>query len=312
MNRHWIRFWRLPSPTLALAVFMVSAGFSVYSSAADIVFVTASTDQFHRPHDLTLDPDGRNLFVADMNNDVVKILDPQSLNVVGEIGNGQLSSPHDVEFDAKGRLVVADSGNHRLVIYTVNGLTANKHSVVTHKMRSPEGVAAGKRSELYVANTGSHNVVHFEAPKNNKVFAVSGKAGGALTEYIRPHDIEMSGNRLYVTDPGNHRIKILDVNLDVQQILGGPNYAFNEPKYLALDKLSRLYVADQYNNRIQIFTAYPNHDKLLASVTSYSINGKTYRLNKPEGVEVRGENIWISDTYNDRILLYRWSGPVAR
>ena len=97
------------------------------------------------------------------------------------------------------------------------------------------------------------------------------------------------------------------MNLEVQQILGGSGYAFNEPKYLALDKHRRLYVADQYNNRIQIFAAYPEHDKLLASITSYSINGKSYRLNKPEGVEVRDERIWISDTYNDRILLYRWS-----
>jgi DNA-binding beta-propeller fold protein YncE len=297
----------MPFLTLAAASFLFPLGFSKYSIAADIVFVAASSDQFHHPHDLTLDPGGGYLFVADMNNDVVKILDPQNLDVVGEIGNGELSSPHDVEFDAKGRLLVADSGNHRLVIYTVNGLDANKHSTVTHKMRSPEGVAAGEQYELYVANTGSHNVVHFKVYTENKAFATSGKAGGAQSEYIRPHDVEISGNRLYVTDPGNNRIKILDFELNVQQILGGPGYTFNEPKYLALDKHSRLYVADQYNNRIQIFAAYPKHDDLLASITSYSINGKTYRLNKPEGVEVRGEWIWISDTYNDRILLYRWS-----
>jgi DNA-binding beta-propeller fold protein YncE len=29
------------------------------------------------------------------------------------------------------------------------------------------------------------------------------------------------------------------------------------------------------------------------------------QLNKPEGVETRDGRIWISDTYNDRILLYR-------
>ena len=28
-------------------------------------------------------------------------------------------------------------------------------------------------------------------------------------------------------------------------------------------------------------------------------------LNQPEGVAVAGRYIWISDTYNDRIVLYR-------
>jgi DNA-binding beta-propeller fold protein YncE len=174
-------------------------------------------------------------------------------------------------------------------------------------LSSPEGVAVSEHGDLYVANTGTHNITHFSGASKNKPFNDTGKAGRGASEFIRPHDVEIWGNRLYVTDPGNNRIKILSLDLRNQQILGGAPYDFKEPKYLALDEQGRLYVADQYNNRIQIFAAYPEHDKLLASITVYPFNGRTYMLNKPEGVEVRGDNIWISDTYNNRILLYRWA-----
>ncbi len=32
------------------------------------------------------------------------------------------------------------------------------------------------------------------------------------------------------------------------------------------------------------------------------------RLNKPEGVEAVDDRVWVSDTYNHRILLYRLKG----
>ncbi|WP_455211777.1 NHL repeat-containing protein [Kaarinaea lacus] len=274
--------------------------------AADIVFVTASSDKFSHPHDLVLDPSGKYLFVSDMNNDSIRILDSQSLKVLGEFGHGELSSPHDVEFDTKGKLVVADSGNHRLVTYIINGLSVKQTTVLSAGMRSPEGVAVSADGDLYVANTGSHNIVHFKSAAKNQVFNETGKSGRSESEFIRPHDVGIWGNRLYVSDPGNNRIKILSLDLQNLQILSGPTYSFDEPKYLALDEQGRLFVADQYNNRIQIFAAYPKHNELVASISTYTIDNRVYTLNKPEGVEAHGAHIWVSDTYNNRILLYKW------
>ncbi len=290
--------------TLIAAFFLTPV---CYGYSEDIVFITASSEQFDHPHDITLAPSGQYLYVADMNNNSIKILDPQNLEILGEFGNDDLNSPHDVEFDGEGRLIVADSGNHRLVIYTLNGLIARKMTTITNSMHSPEGVAVGNNGEIYVANTGGHFVAQFADTSKNKAYNETGKAGIGETEFIRPHDLEIWDNRLYVTDSGNNRIKILSMSMQNLQILDGPAYDFNEPKYLALDEQGRLYVADQYNNRIQVFAAYPKHDKLIASITSYTIKERTYYLNKPEGVEVHKNYIWIADTYNDRILLYKRS-----
>lgn len=297
----------MPNPFYMLAFTLLSLalglGPTLTAVAENISFMNASADSFAHPHDLTLDSEGKYLYVADMNHDTIKILDPQSLEVIGAFGDDELNSPHDVEFDTSGRLIVADSGNHRLVVYEVNGLNAQIVKMVTNQLRSPEGIAVYKNGDWYVANTAAHNIVHLQGA----VIKQTGTSGRGEAEFIRPHDLEFLDDRLYVTDPGNDRIKILSPDLNILQILGGEAYGFDEPKYLALDEIGRLYVADQYNNRIQVFAEHPNHNKLLASITSYTIDGENTRLNKPEGVEVRGEWIWISDTYNDRILLYRWN-----
>lgn len=290
--------------TILTALFLTPV---CYGYAEGIVFVTASSEQFSHPHDIALAPNGNYLYVADMDNNSVKILDPQNLAILGEFGKDDLNSPHDVEFDVEGRLIVADSGNHRLVIYTVDGLIAKKFATVTNSMHSPEGVAVSNRGNIYVANTGGHYVAQFVNTAENKAINETGKAGAGETEFIRPHDLEIWNDRLYVTDPGNNRIKILSLTMQNLQILGGPAFDFNEPKYLALDEQGRLYVADQYNNRVQIFAAYPKHDKLIGSITSYTIKERKYYLNKPEGVEVHKNNIWIADTYNDRIVLFKQS-----
>ena len=61
-----------------------------------LVPVETSDTVFAHPHDLTLGPGGRFQYVADMNNDLVKVLEPRSLKVLGTIGRGELSRPHDV------------------------------------------------------------------------------------------------------------------------------------------------------------------------------------------------------------------------
>ena len=45
-------------------------------------FVTASTVKLRNPHDLKLSPDGKYLFVADVDNNRVVILDPETLAYV--------------------------------------------------------------------------------------------------------------------------------------------------------------------------------------------------------------------------------------
>ena len=280
---------------VAVVMMYMSAGIA----GAATEFVGATADVFAHPHDLELDSSGRWLFIADVNHHDVKVIDAQSLEAVAVIGKGELDSPHDVHFDPDGRLLVADSGNDRIVIYEMDGTSARLTGVLADDMRSPEGVTSDAGGHIYVASTGNHKILKF---RNGKLLKSIGGRGDGKLEFVRPHDIERGNDGLlYVGDPGNRRIQVLTDSLTYHATIEDRQRPFAEPKYLALDG-DWLFVADQQNNTLRIFDA---RRKEVASIS----NAGNKPLNYIEGVEVRNGMLWIADTYNDRIVLFRWSPP---
>jgi DNA-binding beta-propeller fold protein YncE len=263
-------------------------------------FAGASDESFARPHDLVLSPDGRRLYVADLGNDVVKVLDPESLETLGALGGGELDSPHDVAFAPDGRLLVADTGNDRVAVFTLDGDSGRLDESWSQGMDAPEGVVADPDGLVFVTNAAGHDVL---ALRDGKVTARAGGRGDGPNAYVRPHDIDLGlDGLLYVSDPGNNRIQVLDKTLAFLAELGGPVYGFHEPKYFALDERGRLFVADEYNHQVKVLDT----QRRLVLTLGAGRRGKGPDLfNYPEGAEVRGEDLWVSDTRNGRILRYR-------
>ena len=281
-----------------------SAGvWSMDGATVEPILVAVSDSSFSRPHDLTLSPDRRLLYVADVGNDTIKVLHPDTLATLGVIGRGELRGPHDVAFDAKGRLLVADTQNDRIAIYALSGLEGVLVGVYAKELASPEGVAVGPKGTVYVSNARSHDLL---AIRNGVIIARVGGRGSGHNQYRRPHDVGVDAQgRVYAVDPGNDRIQVLTPKLEFIAALGGAPYDFDEPKYLAFDHRGWLYVADEDNNQIKIFD---ENRKPLAVIGSGRRGKGADRLNKPEGVEAVGDRVWVSDTYNHRILLYRLKG----
>ena len=269
---------------------------SINCQAEKLVFAISSKIEFAHPHDLSLGPDNQFLYVSDMNNDVIKVLDPESLETVSSIGDGELSSPHDVAFDFKGRMLVADTGNNRIAIYSVSGIKGKLITELTEDMSGPEGVTSDSDNNIYVANADSNEILKFN---DDKLIKSTGGYGSAPGKFIRAHDIEYSQAKLYIGDPGNNRIQILNDDLTLNKIFSAPGKSLNEPKYLGLDNTGTLYVADQHNNLLRVFDKNGNETHRAGKAGNMS-------LNKIEGVEIFKDRVWVSDTYNDRIVLYKW------
>lgn len=263
----------------------------------EAVLVRSTPADFANPHDLVLSPDGRHLYVADLGNNVVRVLDAEKLVSVGIIGAGELNAPHDVAFDRQGRLLVADSGNDRIAIFDVQGVAGRRAGEIRGGLDSPEGIVVDADGRVYVTSVSGHNVSVFV---NGVLVAREGRHGRQPGAYIRPHDIDVApSGELYIADAGNNRIQVVDQDLRARRALEGSGFRFREPKYLAFDEHDRLYVADQHNNAVKIFDA--------ARRQIATISGG---LNRPEGVTARGGRVWVSDTYNNRVLLYRLkAGP---
>lgn len=245
------------------------------------------------PHDLTLTPDGQYLVATDMGQDRVVLLDPSTLALRHVIGEGFMSYPHDVTFDPQGRLLVADSGNNRILVYRLDG----RHETLVETwagLEGPEGIAVAPSGEVFVALVRNNTIAQL---LDGKVVASANAALGMALD--RPHDVEVItdayGQSIIVTDPGNHRLVVFDGTLPPLYEISTWDPPFSEPKYISVGSQGEIFVADQYNNAIRVFSAASEQLGQLAHD----------EVKMPEGVYASEDRIWVPDTEGGRILLYQ-------
>jgi len=260
-----------------------------------LTYVGASSVALDNPHDLKLSADGRYLYVADVGNNRVAILDPESLRLRGEFGADHQSGTHDVDFDRDGRAYVADTHNNRVLIYEVNGLEARRVGELSEGMRGPEGVLAHSNGRIYVAGAWSGNVVAYD----------NGRIVAELKGLSSPHDLELaSGGDIWLADAGNDRLLLLSAELEVKLELSGSDYNFNGVRYLDITDDALLIAADKNNHVIKFID---EQHRVLTVLGEGKRGSGPGRFTTPEGVEIRGSTLWLSDSGNDRVVRYHMS-----
>jgi len=260
-----------------------------------LTYLGASTTPLENPHDLKLSPDGRYLFVSDVGNNRVAILDPESLELRGEFGADHQSGTHDVDFDARGRAYVADTHNNRVLIYSVDGLEARRVGELGERIRGPEGVLAHPNGRIYVAGAWSGNLVAYQ----------DGRVVAELGGLSSPHDVELADNGdIWLADAGNDRLLLLSPDLEIKAELGGKKYDFDGVRYMDLTAQGMIIAADKNNHSVKFIDASGD---LLLTLGDGSRGKGANRFTTPEGVELRGSTLWLSDSGNDRIVRYRIS-----
>jgi DNA-binding beta-propeller fold protein YncE len=198
-----------------------------------------------------------------------------------------------VVFDADGRLLVADTDHSRIAVYRVEGVSGELVGELRGAIRRPEGVAVHPDGRVYATGAASGNVVIFDAAQ------VVAEAGGLAA----PHDIVAGPDgTLWVADSNNDRLLQFSRELEVLAERGAQAYRFRGPRYLDFDTAGRLYVADKYSHQIKVLDT---DGSLLLTLGDERAGLGADRFDRPEGVAIRGSDVWFSDTYNDRIVRYR-------
>lgn len=276
-----------------LITVLLASIFSAQAQEIVLTFESASDEFLGNPHDLKLSPDGRYLFVSDVDNDRVAILDPESLVLVAEFGADHQGGTHDVDFDAAGLAYVADTHNNRVTIYRIDGTAARLVGELEGGLRGPEGVLAHPNGHIYVAGAWSGNVIAY----------LDGEIVAELHGLSSPHDLELTveGN-IWLADAGNDRLLLLSPDFDVLGEYRRGDFGFNGVRYLDLTPEGILIAADKNNHVIKFISA----DGKLLHVLGDGRAGKgPNRFTTPEGVELRGTELWLSDSGNDRVVKYR-------
>ena len=280
----------MKSRVVLIALLFISS--HVLASDLSVIYQSASSTPLSNPHDLKLSPDGKYLFVSDVGNNRVVMLDPETLSFVSAFGSDHQSGTHDVDFDAKGLAYVADTHNNRVTIYRIEGSRATLTGELKQGIRGPEGVLVHSNGRVYVAGAWSGNVVAYEG----------GRVVNELTGLSSPHDLEETADgNIWLSDSGNHRVLLLSPDLKIVRELSRKTYDFNGVRYIDLLEDGTLVAADKYNHQIKFIG--PN-GKLIHVLGSGRPGKGAGKFTTPEGVEVRGNTVWFSDSGNDRVVKY--------
>jgi DNA-binding beta-propeller fold protein YncE len=283
--------------SIVLTAFLLLAPLAVAQPALRATQLAEFADGLAEPHDAAFSPDGKLIYLTDMRNSRIRVLEAMTLKPVGSFGAGELSSPHDAEFDKSGRLLVADTGNDRIAIYEINGAQARLAGELKG-LAGPEGVAVTPDARVLVTNTRNATLSVFRDGKLERTVGGPGTKDGELRN---PHDVEAAGDgSVYVVDSANNRVQVFDAALKHRASFGAA-FGLNGPKYLSVDG-DRIWLADEYNHRILLFD---RGYQLLGVLGSGKRGRAPDAFYKPEAVLARGPHVWVIDTYNDRIVLLR-------
>ena len=240
---------------------------------------------FYHPFGLELDSSG-NLYVADYRNHKIRIIYSNGTvsTFAGTDARGSLDGPassatffflYDIELDPHGNLYVADYGNNKIRIIYSNGTvstfagTGARGSLdgpaLNATFNYPRGLELDSSGNLYVADYRNHKIRIIHSNGTVSTYAGTGGYGSldgpalnATFNYPSGLELDSSGN-LYVTDTGNHKIRIIYSNGTVSTFAGtgasgsldGPalNATFYYPFGLELDSSGNLYVSTIINIR---------------------------------------------------------------
>jgi DNA-binding beta-propeller fold protein YncE len=254
--------------------------------------------RFNQPQGLTLSENGRFLYVADRGNHAIRVIDLSRRDVKTFAGTGEpihrvvpgpplstpIASPWDVE-QVGNQLFVAGAGRHQLWIIDTSEQGRRADWIDIFAGTGAEGIEDGPRLTATLSQPSGlatdGSTLWFTDPEASAIRSVELTDGGELktfvgtglfswgdsvgvagtTELQHAIGIEHVGDRLYVADTYNHRIKAIDIKtgnsiLVAGNGLPGLNDGYGqaaqlaEPSGLSLAN-DVLYIADTNNHRIR-------------------------------------------------------------
>lgn len=145
-------------------------------------------------------------------------------------------------------------------------------------------------------------------------YTVFGSLGSAPWQLNKPQGIAIDPmtNDILIADSGNNRISRWRINragiaglVDVFGELGDGDGQFHTPSDVAVDALGRCFVADQFNNRIQVFDSEGVWLSRFGQ-SGYGVTGDNFLL--PTSIEYDDGLLFVSDLVNRAIKVFDLEG----
>lgn len=198
----------------------------------------------------------------------------------------------------------------------------------------PQGGAATNGEKFYLADYGNNRILGWnsipdggDAPPDfviGQPSFTSNLPGTSATSLALPAAVTIAGNRLIVADSGNNRVLIWNSlpvgNVPADIVVGQPDFNSNEPATTvaglsypvdALMAGNRLFVVDQGNHRVLVWTSVPASSGQAANLVlgqpdflTAEAGDEEEGLENPSAVWSDGFRLLISDSGNNRVMFW--------
>ena len=227
-----------------------------------------------------------NVYVADANKHVIYKVDlagiktilAGSTGVSGSTNGANLSarfnSPRGLACDSSGNLYVADTGNGKIRVIDIGQKTstlAGGFSNLTDIAVAPNGDVLAVDEDanaIYRVESGGRKFLVAGGTSGDVSGIVGGvKVKGSAARFSAPQGVAVANDgRVYVTDTGNHKIKVIETDGWVTTLTGGvsgdvdgyPSRLTNPSDIAITPKGNRLFILDKITGHHKVKTVTMN------------------------------------------------------
>ena len=219
-----------------------------------------------------------------------------------------LEEPYGIAVNSRGEMVVTEWG-HRVSVVDIRGQrvrTFGSHGDRPEQMTNPydnvmyKGIAVDDVDNIYV--NSYHKLQKFTS--SGELIKCVSRRGSKEGEFADPRGVTIHSNQVYVCDPRNHRIQVLDLDLNFIQSIGSHGKGrgeFDQPLDVAFDAAGNMYVAEYGNERVQVM------DSSGQFIRAFGQEGEG-KLRGPTALHIADKYVYVSDRSQHRIAVYQTSG----
>ena len=219
-----------------------------------------------------------------------------------------VNQPWGVTINQKNELLIAEFGGSRVSIFNSKGekiRSFGSKGSGNGQFNSPYGIAVDGSGDILVADGGNHRIQKFSA--DGKFITAVGTYGSGQLQFQFPIGIKIHplSKRIYVAENSGHRIQILNPDLSYFSSFGSPGSGPSQLKYpwdVALDSTNNVYVTDNGNGRIQVFT----DGKFLRQIGKKGAG--VGELGHPRLITISENELYVSEEGNHRVSVFTTQG----
>jgi alpha-glucosidase len=253
----------------------------------------------------------------------------------GPATEARLIEPFGVAFDRQGNWYICEYKGQRITKVDTKGIITHfagkeigsQGPELFHasqlKFNDPHGLVITKDQQMYIADTMNHRLIRIDI-KTGRGGPIAGSGqpgfsgdGGPVSKAVFNQlyaiDLNPAGNKLYITDLRNRRVRLLDLKSGIVTTIAGNGESgvpadgtegvkspLVDPRATAVDSKGNVYILERRGNALRVLDRSGKIRTVIAPGSTADID-----LNGPKHLCVdRQDNVIIADTENHLIRKY--------